>query len=85
MRGRADRLPLLLPPDRTRRKRAESLVRTSELLLAGTGFCVAGVKRFAFGKHAREYRWPGPVFGKLLAAWSDLVGVDIAKQFTENE
>jgi branched-chain amino acid aminotransferase len=57
--------------------------RTSELLLAGTGFCVAGVKRFAFGKHAREYAWPGPVLQKLLAAWSDLVGVDIAKQFTD--
>jgi hypothetical protein len=56
--------------------------RTSELLLAGTGFCVAGVKRFVCGKHAREYAWPGPVFGKLLAAWSDLVGVDVAKQFT---
>jgi hypothetical protein len=31
-----------------------------------------------------EYKlpWPGPVFQKSLAAWSDLVGVDIAKQFT---
>jgi branched-chain amino acid aminotransferase len=57
--------------------------RTSELLLAGTGFCLAGVKRFSYGKHARDYAWPGPVFRKLLAAWSDLVGVDIAKQFTE--
>jgi branched-subunit amino acid aminotransferase/4-amino-4-deoxychorismate lyase len=56
--------------------------RASELLLAGTGFCVAGVRRFANGKHVREYAWPGPVFGKLLAAWSDLVGVDVAKQFT---
>jgi hypothetical protein len=56
--------------------------RVSELLLAGTGFCVAGVKRFANGKHVREYAWPGPVFRKLLAAWSDLVGVDVAKQFT---
>jgi branched-subunit amino acid aminotransferase/4-amino-4-deoxychorismate lyase len=57
--------------------------RTTELLLAGTGFCVAGVRCFAFGKHSRHYTWPGPVFGKLLAAWSDLVGMDIAKQFTE--
>jgi branched-subunit amino acid aminotransferase/4-amino-4-deoxychorismate lyase len=57
--------------------------RASELLLAGTGFCVAGVKRFACGTNSRDYDWPGPVFGKLLAAWSDLVGVDIAKQFTE--
>jgi hypothetical protein len=57
--------------------------RASELLLAGTGFCVAGVRRFATGAHGRDYPWPGPVFRKLLAAWSDLVGVDVAKQFTE--
>ena len=56
--------------------------RASELLLTGTGFCVAGVKRFASGKHARNYVWPGPIFRKLLAAWSDLVGLDIEKQFT---
>ena len=57
--------------------------RVSELLLAGTGFCVAGVKRFACGQQSRDYARPGPVIGKLLAAWSDLVGVNIAKQFTE--
>lgn len=57
--------------------------RVSELLLAGSGFCVAGVQRFAIGKQSREYTWPGPVFRKLLAAWNDLVGVDIAKQFSE--
>lgn len=55
----------------------------TELLLAGTGFCVAGVRRFARADDAREYAWPGPAFRTLLAAWSDLVGVDIAKQFTE--
>ena len=54
----------------------------SELLLAGTGFCVAGTTQFAHAESAREYAWPGPVFRTLLAAWSDLVGVDIAKQFT---
>jgi branched-chain amino acid aminotransferase len=57
--------------------------RTTELLLAGTGFSVAGVRCFAVGTESCNYTWPGPVFGKLLAAWSDLVGVDIAKQFTE--
>ncbi len=56
--------------------------RVSELLLTGTGFCVAGVKRFACAERSRDYTWPGPVFGKLLAAWSDLIGVNIAKQFT---
>jgi branched-chain amino acid aminotransferase len=57
--------------------------RVSELLLAGTGFCVAGVRRFGVRDCCRDYAWPGPVFAKLLAAWSDLVGVDIARQFTE--
>ncbi|VTS03280.1 branched-chain amino acid aminotransferase : Aminotransferase class IV OS=Planctomyces brasiliensis (strain ATCC 49424 / DSM 5305 / JCM 21570 / NBRC 103401 / IFAM 1448) GN=Plabr_3516 PE=3 SV=1: Aminotran_4 [Gemmata massiliana] len=54
----------------------------SELLLAGTGFCIAGVKRFARAEHVRDYSWPGPVLNRLLTAWSDLVGVSIAKQFT---
>jgi hypothetical protein len=31
----------------------------------------------------RSFEWPGPVFRQLLDAWSDLVGVDIAKQFTD--
>ena len=57
--------------------------RVSELLLAGSGFRVAGVRRFACAEQSRDYVWPGPVFRKLLAAWSDLVGVDIAKQFTD--
>jgi branched-chain amino acid aminotransferase len=56
--------------------------RVSELLLAGTGFCVAGVRQFACAGRSRDYVWPGPVFGKLLVAWSDLVGVDVARQFT---
>ncbi len=54
----------------------------SELLLAGTGFSLAGVRRFGCRDRFRDYTWPGPVFRRLLAAWSDLVGVDIAKQFT---
>lgn len=57
------------------------LPRVSEILLAGSGFCVAGVREFASAKNVRSYPWPGPVFRKLLAAWSDLVGVDIEKQF----
>ena len=56
--------------------------RVSELLLAGTGFCLAGVRRFACRERGRDYAWPGQVLSKLLAAWSDMVGVDIAGQFT---
>ena len=51
----------------------------SEAMLTGTGFCLAGVRRI----DDKLLPWPGPVFRKLLAAWSDLVGVDIEKQFTE--
>jgi branched-chain amino acid aminotransferase len=59
----------------------QSLPRWSELLLAGTGFCVAGVRECGRMAESRPYAWPGPVFSKLLAAWSDLVGVDVAAQF----
>jgi branched-chain amino acid aminotransferase len=53
----------------------------SEAMLTGTGFCLAGVHRIDGGR----YDWPGPVFRRLLAAWSDLVGLDVEKQFTESE
>jgi branched-chain amino acid aminotransferase len=60
---------------------------TTEVMLAGTGFCLAGVREFGIGPpdpwFSRQYAWPGPVFRKLLAAWSDLVGVDIERQFVE--
>jgi branched-chain amino acid aminotransferase len=57
----------------------------SEMMLAGTGFCLAGVRAYEFyiRGDGRAFEWPGPVFRKLLAAWSDLVGVDIEKQFTQ--
>jgi len=53
------------------------MVKMSEALVTGTAFCLAGVRQPRMGE------WPGPLFKKLLAAWSDLVGVDIEKQFTE--
>ena len=57
-----------------------SVAHASEVLLAGTGFCLAGVRRFVSGKNARDYNWPGPVYRKLLAAWSQLVRLDIEQQ-----
>ena len=58
--------------------------RASEALLTGTGFCLAGVTELSGWRRSgsRGFEWPGPVYRKLLAAWSELVGVDIAKQFT---
>lgn len=54
----------------------------SELLLAGSGFCLASVREFVSLQQSRTYSWPGPVFQRLLAAWNELVGVDIAEQMT---
>jgi branched-subunit amino acid aminotransferase/4-amino-4-deoxychorismate lyase len=57
----------------------------SEAMLTGTGFCLAGVRELHHGRGSDPIRfeWPGPVFRRLLAAWSDLVGVDIEKSFTQ--
>lgn len=55
------------------------LPEMAEAMLMGTGFCIAGVRAV----NGRTLPWPGPVFRRLLAAWSDHVGVDIARQFTE--
>jgi branched-chain amino acid aminotransferase len=58
--------------------------RASEAMLTGTGFCLAGVRElFQWHLDPQQFEWPGPVFRKLLAAWSDLVGVDIERQFVE--
>ncbi len=66
----------LVPPN-------ELAARVTEVMLTGTGFCLAGVREFCMqGVISRTYPWPGPTFRKLLTAWSDLVGVDIERQFT---
>ena len=54
----------------------------SEVLLAGSAFGLAGVRRLAVANESTDFPWPGPVFTKLAAAWSELVGVDIVLQFT---
>ncbi len=56
--------------------------KVSELMLAGTGFCLAGVRRLSKGSQSMDFKWPGPVYRKLFAAWSELVNVDISEQFT---
>lgn len=54
----------------------------TEMLLAGSAFGVAGVKTYHHDEGEWELDWPGPVFTRLTAAWSEMVGVDIVKQFT---
>lgn len=53
-----------------------------EMLLAGSAFGVAGVRTYHHDEGELHLPWPGPVFTKLAAAWSGLVGVDIVRQFT---
>jgi branched-subunit amino acid aminotransferase/4-amino-4-deoxychorismate lyase len=47
-----------------------------EALLTGTAFCVAGVRSI----DGAALPWPGPVLGRLLAAWNPEVGLDIHGQ-----
>lgn len=52
-------------------------LRADEVMLTGTVFSLAGVRRV----NEMEFHWPGPICQKLLAAWSELAGLDIAGQF----
>ena len=47
-----------------------------EAMLSCTSFCLAPVSRI----NSQPIHWPGPVFERLLAAWSAKVGVDIRGQ-----
>jgi branched-subunit amino acid aminotransferase/4-amino-4-deoxychorismate lyase len=47
-----------------------------EAMLTCTSYCVAGVGRL----DGVELPWPGPVWRRLLAAWSARVGVDVEGQ-----
>jgi branched-subunit amino acid aminotransferase/4-amino-4-deoxychorismate lyase len=49
----------------------------SEILLTGTGFGIAGVRAV----DDATFPWPGPVYRRLVAAWSALVGTDIMAEF----
>ena len=52
-----------------------------EIWFTSTTICMIPVTRFDFRSVGDGE--PGPVYGKLLAAWSDEVGVDIAAQARE--
>jgi branched-subunit amino acid aminotransferase/4-amino-4-deoxychorismate lyase len=49
------------------------LGRATEVLLTGSGFGVAGVRRVG----DRGFDWPGPVFTRLLGAWAESVGQSV--------
>jgi len=48
----------------------------SEAMLANTSYCLAGVRRI----NDLSLPWPGPIFERLLAAWSQRVGLDVRAQ-----
>ncbi len=74
------------------REQACDLLRpeADELLLAGTAYGLAGVRRLLLPAgmvttHDQEktWDWPGPVYCRLQAAWNAAVGVDIPATFLQ--
>jgi branched-chain amino acid aminotransferase len=55
----------------------------SELLLVGTAFCIAGVRRLVSPNGERVFPWPGEMYSVLLAAWERYVRTAIAQSFLE--
>jgi branched-subunit amino acid aminotransferase/4-amino-4-deoxychorismate lyase len=54
------------------------VAKADEVLLTGTSICVLPVTRF--NQRPIGAGRPGEVFSRLLAAWSESVGLDIAAQ-----
>ena len=75
VRRLAERLEI---PWRERSLRAADLAAADEILLTSTPSCILPATRFD-GEPVGSGD-PGPVFRRLLAAWSDDVGLDIAAQ-----
>jgi branched-chain amino acid aminotransferase len=57
----------------------DECLAASEALVTSTPYCLAGVSRL----EGQEIPWPGAILGKVLRAWSEQVGVDIAGQILE--
>jgi branched-chain amino acid aminotransferase len=56
----------------------QDVADAGEVLLTSTPLCLLPVTRFN-GREIGDGK-PGPIFRRLLSAWSDLVGIDIAAQ-----
>jgi branched-subunit amino acid aminotransferase/4-amino-4-deoxychorismate lyase len=54
--------------------------RADEAMLSSTSYCLAGVSRI----NGQPVPWPGNTFQRLLAAWSERVGLDIRQQILTN-
>jgi branched-chain amino acid aminotransferase len=61
----------------------EDCRNAEEVMLAGTSYCLAGVRLLA--AQAKSFRYsPGPIRRRLLDEWSRRVGVDIEQQILSN-
>ncbi len=58
----------------------EDCCNADEAMLAGTSYCLAGVRRVA----GADLAGPGPIRRRLLDAWGQIVGVDIERQILSN-
>ena len=58
----------------------------TEVMLVGTGFGIAGVREYFSDPKAEavKFDWPGPIFLRLLTAWSQLVGIDVQAEFLDS-
>ncbi len=63
-------------PFEERPLRLPDALAADEAMLASTGYCLAGVSRI----QGHPIPWPGPVWRRLLDAWSGRVGVDLRAQ-----
>jgi branched-subunit amino acid aminotransferase/4-amino-4-deoxychorismate lyase len=64
----------------------DDVAAAEEVFLTSTPLCLLPVVRFN-GRPIGAGR-PGKIFGELLSAWSEMVGVDVARQaerFARNE
>jgi branched-subunit amino acid aminotransferase/4-amino-4-deoxychorismate lyase len=62
----------------TRDVAVDELRTADEAMLTSTSVCVLPI--IECDRHPIGAGKPGPIYGRLLAAWSDLVGVEIAEQ-----
>src|SRR5262245_27513278 len=63
-------------PFREQPLKPDDCLAADEAMLTGTSFCLAGVSRI----QGVSLPWPGPVWQRLLDAWSNRVGLDGRRQ-----
>ncbi len=67
-------------PFAEQRLTVEECRATDEAMVAGTSYCLAGVRRVA----GADLQGPGPIRRRLLDEWGRRVGVDIERQILSN-